>query len=89
MNQQQLSRILGSSLFVLGTALAGDWPQYRGPNQDGIAPEPAALHSLKPGWKVPTALGFSSFAIAGGKAYTQVIRNQREMCLSPRCQYDK
>ena len=88
MKQRQFAvALLGSSLLLQGVAVqAADWPQYRGPNQDGIAPEPAALHSLTPAWKVPAHLGFSSFAIADGKAYTQVSREQggapREMCVA-------
>jgi hypothetical protein len=77
MNWNKLPFCFLGSLLALGAATAGDWPQYRGPNQDGIAPEPAALHSLKPVWKVPANLGFSSFSIAGGVAYTQVSRDGR------------
>jgi outer membrane protein assembly factor BamB len=87
MNQKKISRLLYSGALVLGTAVqAADWPQYRGPNHDGIAPEPAALRSLKPDWKIPTALGFSSFALAEGRAYTQVVRAKgggpREWCVA-------
>ncbi len=83
MYQGKIWETVCGGLVVCGVvALAGDWPQYRGPNQDGIAPEPAALHSLKPVWKVPANLGFSSFSIAGGVAYTQVSRNGRELCVA-------
>lgn len=70
-----------ASTTLLVTALpvsAGDWPQYRGPNQDGKSPETinADWGSAGPKtvWKVPTKNGFSSFAVSGGKAYTQVNR---------------
>ena len=84
MKQQQLAVVLlGGSLFLQGIAAqAADWPQYRGANQDGIAPEPAAPSALTPVWKVPTQLGFSSFSIAGGLAFTQLIRGQHEMCVA-------
>ena len=64
-----------------GTALlcAADWPQYRGPNQDGISTESVELKWAAAGprvvWKVPTRNGFSSFAVSGGKAFTQVNRD--------------
>ena len=57
---------------------AADWPQYRGLNQDGLSTEKAALTWSDAGpkvvWKTPTKNGFSSFAVSGGKAYTQVNR---------------
>ncbi len=60
-------------------AAAGDWPQYRGPNRDGICTEKVNLNWGPSGppvvWKVPTQNGFSSFAVAGGKVFTQVNRD--------------
>ena len=69
---------------------AADWPQYRGPDQTGISAEEVLLDwqadGPKPLWKIPTANGFSSFAVAGGRAYTQVDRARdgqpREVCLA-------
>lgn len=68
---------------------AADWPQYRGPNHNGISTEnmpawpqggPRAL------WKAPTPNGFSSFAVGGGRAYTLIARPvegvQREVCIA-------
>ena len=70
--------------------LAADWPQYRGPDQTGISSEKVSLRWPADGpavvWRVPTERGFSSFAVADGKAYTQVVREPsgepREMCLA-------
>jgi outer membrane protein assembly factor BamB len=79
-------------LCVLQTSLlvAGDWPQYRGPEQTGISRETLKLPWPAEGpralWKVPMNTGFSSFAVAGGKAFTQVVRDidgkPREICLA-------
>ena len=86
MKQTQCAVILlgGSLLLQGGGVQAADWPQYRGPNQDGIAPAGATLHwpanGPKSVWKAPTQLGFSSFAIAGGKAYTLVNHAGKEAC---------
>ena len=62
-------------------ASAADWPQYRGPDQTGVSKEKVNLQWTGAGprvvWKIPTERGFSSFAICGGKAYTQVNRELR------------
>lgn len=73
--------------FLAATATyAGDWPQYRGPNQDGISTEAINVawgtNGPKVAWKVPMHNGFSSFTISGGKAFTQVLRNDRELCVA-------
>jgi outer membrane protein assembly factor BamB len=68
-----------SLLLAAGTASAADWAQYRGPKADGSSPEkiskswPAA--GPKALWKVPSTGGFSSFVVAGGKAFTLELRN--------------
>ncbi|MDD4870741.1 MAG: PQQ-binding-like beta-propeller repeat protein, partial [Kiritimatiellae bacterium] len=69
---------------------AADWPQYRGPNQDGIYPEKVNLNWPTGGpkviWKVPTQNGFSSFAVVGNKVFIQVNREingaLREICVA-------
>ena len=52
------------------TAMAGDWPQWRGPKRDGHSAEAASIQSfpkeLKPSWKIPVGTGFSSPIVAGG-----------------------
>jgi outer membrane protein assembly factor BamB len=61
--------------------LAADWPQWRGPNRDGISPETGLLKSWPAGgpklvWKT-TGLGegYSSFSVAAGRLYTQGQRS--------------
>ncbi len=59
---------------------AEDWPQYRGATGDGktaIELPPVTWTGQGPNllWKVPTPLGFSSFAIADGRAMTLVSRD--------------
>ena len=75
----QRKRIWPALLFVstLATpALRGvDWPQYRGPNHDGISPETIRTNwSAEPPiqlWKVTTlGGGFSSFTVSRGRAFT-------------------
>ena len=81
-----ITAIMTNALLATTTIWAGDWPQYRGPHQDGISTETANVawgaNGPKVAWKVPTPNGFSSFAISGGKVFTQVVRNGREICLA-------
>lgn len=68
--------ILAASL-ISSAAFAGDWAVFRGPNNDGTVPAPEGVGdwkkvSLSNRWKAETNAGFSSFAIAGGRAYTLV-----------------
>jgi outer membrane protein assembly factor BamB len=69
---------------------AADWPQYRGPNHDGISTETVTLPWPSSGpkviWKVPTPNGFSSFTVSGGEVFTQVSQDSGstavEMCMA-------
>ncbi|MCX7871853.1 MAG: PQQ-like beta-propeller repeat protein [Verrucomicrobiae bacterium] len=75
--------IIGLTALVITASIYGaDWNQYRGANSDGISTEkinPAKLewsgNSPRTLWKAETPNGFSSFSIAGGKAYIVVSRN--------------
>ncbi|MEM6777786.1 MAG: PQQ-binding-like beta-propeller repeat protein [Planctomycetota bacterium] len=56
-----------------------DWSQYRGPLGDGKSAE--AIGDLTPTkselsvtWKTPTPLGFSSFSVANGRAFTIIAK---------------
>jgi outer membrane protein assembly factor BamB len=54
--------------------LAGDWPQFRGPNRDDISSEKGLLRSWpakgpKILWKTPVAEGYAGVAIKGGKVF--------------------
>ncbi len=77
-----------SFLFIAGLSVfthslhAADWNQYRGPNGDGKSSESIDADSFQSGmqqplWKVPTNLGFSSFAVSGDAVYT-VIKRQHD-----------
>jgi outer membrane protein assembly factor BamB len=67
---------------------AADWPQYRGPNLDGSTAEKVQWPAGGPKvvWKTPAVDGFSSFAVAGGKAFTIVGREldggAQEVCVA-------
>jgi outer membrane protein assembly factor BamB len=74
--------------FLLA-AWAQDWPQWRGPNRDGIAgafSEPKVWpEKLKLKWKVKVGEGHSSPVVVGGKIYLHTRQGDREVvsCLQP------
>ena len=54
---------------------AEDWPQFRGPNRDGISSEAGWLSNWPEGgpkvlWKQPVGRGYSSVAVAKGRIFT-------------------
>jgi outer membrane protein assembly factor BamB len=73
-------RLLVPALLVSSALqlFAVDWPQYRGPSGDGKSPEkialPAAGATPKQVWKMPSEGGFSSFSVAGGRAFTLSLK---------------
>ena len=56
------------------TLQAGDWPNWRGPDYDGISKEtgwdPAMLKDgVEPLWKASLGTGFSAVAVSNGKVF--------------------
>ncbi len=81
--------LLGAVLASLASlAPAADWPQWRGPDRSGISQEKGLLKSWPEKgprlvWSIKNAgLGFSSFAVVGGKAYTLGSRDKDEIVLA-------
>jgi outer membrane protein assembly factor BamB len=66
-------------LLLVGplAASAADWSQYRGASGDGITQETLKWNAagLKAVWKAPSVGGFSSYTVAGGKAFTLILRD--------------
>ncbi len=83
-------RIVACLLIALSSAAAGDWPHYRGPTHDGVSTDRIITNwsgsVTNPVWLVPVTNSFSSFAIRGGLAYSQVNRflngTNREVCVA-------
>lgn len=55
-------------------ATAQDWPQWRGPNRDGVVRDTDLMASLPEGtlprkWTVPIGSGYSGPTVAGGRVY--------------------
>lgn len=77
MNHARLAALL--ALAFPGVSLAADWPAYRGPRGDGISQETGLARDWRGGavnelWRVPTSVGFSSFSVADGRAFTLLQR---------------
>ena len=66
------------ALFATLQLHAVDWPQYRGPTGDGKSSEkitlPAGNVAPKQIWKAPSEGGFSSIAVAAGRAFTLCLK---------------
>jgi outer membrane protein assembly factor BamB len=68
-------RWLALAVVLVSTPVrADDWPQWRGPKRDGVAPNarmPAnwPQNPPKPLWKVPIGEGQSSPVVAGGRVF--------------------
>jgi outer membrane protein assembly factor BamB len=83
--------ILVIFVFTLSEAAAqmpGDWPQWRGPNRDGISKETGLLKQWPEAgpplvWKATGAgKGYSSLAVASGRIFTMGVRAGREYVLA-------
>src|SRR5437899_2106672 len=70
-------------LMLFAAALqAEDWPQWRGPNRDGVWSETGILESfpadgLKVRWRAPIGPGWSSPVVAKGRVYLTDSQLQR------------
>jgi outer membrane protein assembly factor BamB len=88
-----MTRFLHSTLATLlfaATApllLAADWPHWLGPNSNGSSPE-TGLRTTFPAegpkvlWRVPGGGGYSSVAVANGRAFTLVQRDNDELVVA-------
>ncbi len=70
-----LSLMLGASVLSGFNLTAADWPHWRGPSRDGVTAE-SGWNDTWPAdgppvaWKAKVGLGYSSFVVAGSRAYT-------------------
>jgi len=83
--------LLSLALGLAGQAMAQTaalWPQWRGPNRDGISKETGLLKQWPAEgpplvWKATGAgSGYSSFSISDGKLYTMGLRGDREFVIA-------
>jgi outer membrane protein assembly factor BamB len=87
-----MNRLRGLTLIavvaLVASVQAADWPQWRGPNRDGISRETGLMQAWPAGgprviWTA-TGLGegYSSLAVAGGRVYTQGQRGSRQYVMA-------
>lgn len=72
---------------VAAPLTAGDWPHWLGPNGNGSSPETGLLTKWPAGgpkllWKHPGGDGYSTVAVAKGRAITQVQHDGGEFVLA-------
>jgi len=66
----------------------GEWPQWRGPNRDGVSKETGLLKQWPEAgpplvWKTSGAgRGYSSMSVSKGRLYTQGLRGEREFVVA-------
>jgi len=86
---KRIPRVTAILFLTVTAAMAADWPQYRGLNQDGISTEkldvwPPAGPKLV--WKVENFSGWGSFAVSGDKVFTLIDRENKgassETCIA-------
>ena len=91
MNRRISFQTVVLSLLLSLTARTEDWPQWRGPNRNGVWNETGIMESfptggLKISWRAPIGPGFSSPVVARGRVYvtdSQVSRpkaRERVLC---------
>ena len=64
-----------------------DWPQFLGPNRDGVSAETGLLKTWPVGgpkevWRVPGGVGMSGLAISDGTLYTMVQKNSKQFVIA-------
>src|SRR4051812_41031918 len=71
---------------VAPAAAAVEWPQWRGPNRDGlvsgVAPPAAWPKELKQNWRVTVGVGHSSPVVSGGMIYQFARQGEDEVLLA-------
>ncbi len=75
-------RIALTIALLSNFSMAADWPNWRGPNQDGISLEKdwdplMVSDSTKPLWTAEVGIGFSIISVADGKAITMGNINKK------------
>jgi outer membrane protein assembly factor BamB len=74
---------LGAGAPLASAAPHVEWPDFRGPHRDGRSNAPIRTDWPKAGlprlWKQPIGLGYASFVVADGRAFTIEQRRNQEV----------
>lgn len=70
-----IAALVLSSVWLAGTCDAADWPQWRGPDRNGVSNESGwttdwPSDGPTPLWRAQVGAGYSSLVVADGRAYT-------------------
>jgi outer membrane protein assembly factor BamB len=86
-----LALLAASVMLLVSAAFGDDWPQWRGPNRDGVWHETGIIEKfpqpqLKLLWRTPIANGYSGPTVANGRVYVtdrpeEPGGNERVLCL--------
>ena len=73
-------------LLLTAAAQAADWPQWRGPQRDGISSETGLLQSWSADgpavqWRTRLGNGFSGISIANGRVFTMFAQGDDEFAI--------
>jgi outer membrane protein assembly factor BamB len=94
MKNMRIKTAIASAIILLSLSVqvaaqaGGNWPQWRGPNRDGISTETGLLKQWPTAgpplvWTTKGAgTGYSSLAIANGRIYTMGLRGDREYVIA-------
>jgi outer membrane protein assembly factor BamB len=83
-----IAAVVGIVVLSGPLALAADWPNWRGPNHDGISPEKGFKTEWKEPpkvlWEAPIGSAFSSVTCVGDKVYTCGTKDKKQVlfCLN-------
>src|SRR5437773_1962676 len=82
MNRRKLFQTAALGLLLSIPVRGEDWPQWRGPNRDGVWNETGILKSfpaegLKVRWRVPVGPGWSSPVVVRGRVYLTDMRLEK------------
>jgi outer membrane protein assembly factor BamB len=72
------------AVVAASTAMAGEWPEYRGPTHDSVSTEKLSPWKSEPKvvWKLKMGNGLGTYAVSGGKAYLYALEQGRESCIA-------
>jgi outer membrane protein assembly factor BamB len=82
-----LTGLCAAGGLVEHRALAADWPQFLGPNRNGISDETGLLNEWPAGgpkevWRAPGGVGMSAVVISGGMACTLAQADEQQILLA-------
>ncbi len=87
---RRFATVLFGTWYLVGSVLSAkaEWPQWRGPNRDGVSNEVGLLkvwpaNGPKVLWKVPIGEGFSGISVSQERVYTMFSKGDDEfvVCL--------